>query len=208
MANKICPSCGTEQDIKYKFCKDCGNPLPDENKENNFQNNTNNSKDSIFEDFINDEEKEYSEAFIDDDVDMRNFRTKANCPKCGEKIGNENYCTHCGTKVNSRVKRCLNCGSMISSMATVCPKCGYNIIQKIPVLAAALSFIFPGLGQYYNGQKQKGIILMACIIISLILTIIIIGTITGLIIWLYAIYDGFMTAKAIDRGEKVEDKLF
>ncbi|WP_082706376.1 zinc ribbon domain-containing protein [Methanobrevibacter sp. YE315] len=217
MANKICPRCGTEQDEKFKFCKNCGALLSSETNENiniTDENNYSANEKSPFDDFIK-EEKEYSEAFINEDINTgsrttgnANNKDKAKiCPMCGEKVENENFCSHCGTKINVRVKRCVNCGTVINSAAKICPNCGYNIIQKVPILAAALSFIFPGLGQLYNNQNHKGIILIIANVISLILIFIGIGFIFMLIIWVYAIYDAFMSAKAIDRGEPTEDKL-
>ena len=211
MANKICPKCGTEQDEKFKFCKNCGALLSTNTNENI---NSANEK-SPFDDFIK-EEKDYSEEFINKDINTGSKTTQNNnnnnktkiCPMCGEKVENENFCTHCGTKINVRVKRCVNCGTVINSAAKICPKCGYNIIQKVPILAAGLSFIFPGLGQLYNNQNHKGILIIIANVISLILLAIGIGLIFMFIIWVYAIYDAFTSAKAIDRGEPTEDKLF
>lgn len=215
MANKICPSCGKEQDAQNKFCKNCGALLTNENTnigEENLGTNNDNTEDAIFEDFIKGE-KDYSDAFINDDVGTgNNTNTNSNnvtiCPVCREKVESGNYCIHCGSKVNMKVKRCVNCGSVIDSMAKVCPKCGYNIIQKVPIIAAGLSFLFAGLGQYYNNQHHKAALIILCNIISLFLILIGIGVILVFIIWIYAIYDAFQTAKAIDRGEPTEDKLF
>ena len=215
MANKICPSCGKEQDAQNKFCKNCGTLLPNENiniGEENLGNNNGNAEDAIFEDFIK-EEKDYSDAFINDDAGSENKATANSnnvkiCPVCREKVESGNYCMHCGSKINRNVKRCVNCGSVIDSMAKVCPKCGYNIIQKVPIVAAGLSFLFAGLGQLYNNQHHKGALIIIANIISLFLIFIGIGLIFVFIIWIYAIYDAFQTAKAIDRGEPTEDKLF
>ena len=89
--------------------------------------------------------------------------------------------------------------------------------RKNPTLALILSAIFPGLGQIYNNQLAKGIILMALnTIVNFLMfeplqrifeaegkipdnpTLIIVTgyTIAGLILWLYAIIDA---KKAADR---------
>ena len=60
-------------------------------------------------------------------------------------------------------KFCQHCGKEIIKEAEICPKCGVRI--KIPIytetkntgISAVLSFVFPGLGQIYNGQIGKGI---------------------------------------------------
>ena len=69
----ICPDCGKEVP-NAKFCKNCGTLLPNENiniGEENLGNNNGNAEDAIFEDFIK-EEKDYSDAFINDDVESEN----------------------------------------------------------------------------------------------------------------------------------------
>lgn len=73
-------------------------------------------------------------------------------------------------------------------------------MAKNSFLAAFLSFLLPGLGQIYTGKIVMGI---ALIIIALILstatTLLTIFTgILYIIVWLYAIYDAYITAKATD----------
>ena len=104
----------------------------------------------------------------------------------------------------------------MDSSTAYCPKCGVKQIspagyqetyqgniqnQKSPGLAAVLSFFIVGLGQIYNGQITKGLLLLLGAIISGVLMLILIGFIFWLIIWLYAIYDAYNTAKRINSGE-------
>ena len=49
-------------------------------------------------------------------------------------------------------------------------------------LAAVLSFLIPGLGQIYNGEIGKGIIIIIVQIINGFLATIIVGFITGAIV--------------------------
>jgi len=62
-------------------------------------------------------------------------------------------------------------------------------MEKNPGLAAVLSFFFAGLGQIYNGQIGKGLGIMAVQIINIFLMAIIVGFLTGPIVWGYSIYD-------------------
>lgn len=102
------------------------------------------------------------------------------CVSCGKYI-----CEAC--EVKSRGESfCKDC---ISKKA-----CGEKEQGKSSSLAALLSFIMPGLGQIYNGQIGKGLLIF----------------ITGWLIlpWIYGIYDAYQTAEKINSGEiHVEQRL-
>ena len=73
--------------------------------------------------------------------------------------------------------------------------------EKNPVLAAILSFIITGLGQLYNCDVVKDIILfVAQIAVSIVLWGLLgrIGAIINLVIWIYGIYDAYTKAQAIN----------
>ena len=80
--------------------------------------------------------------------------------------------------------------------------------EKSPAIALVLSFIFPGIGQIYNDQTKKGIYLIVGYIVSWLLIVILIGALLILLIWLYGMYDAYTSAKAINEGKYLEDKLF
>jgi len=106
-----------------------------------------------------------------------------------------------------------------------------DISKKEPWLALVLSLIgglisglFIGLGQLYNGQIKKAIILSvahvagwAVIVVAYVLLSIVtpgIGAIVclpalliPLSIWAYALYDAYVTAEKINKGEPVNDWL-
>jgi TM2 domain-containing membrane protein YozV len=63
-----------------------------------------------------------------------------------------------------------------------------------PWLAATLS-IFCGLGQLYNGQIVKGIILMILATAALVSLSLHIGKLLALVVWSYAIIDAFLVAR-------------
>ncbi len=92
--------------------------------------------------------------------------------------------------------------------------------KKEPLLALILSLVIPGLGQIYNGQVKKGIILL----VGWILLWIVVGVFSSaatrynsgccciswlipLLVNLFAAYDGYMTADRINKGEAVKDWL-
>lgn len=66
------------------------------------------------------------------------------------------------------------------------------------ILAAILSFLFPGIGQIYAGEMKKGIIffIIFIILVALYLTFGFIIGIIELIFAIYAAYDAYNLAKA------------
>ncbi len=289
MANKTCPECGKEQDESFKFCKNCGTLLVDENKNNNSDDvkicpecgasqgksskfcincgtSLSEEKENIDSHNLNQydssenieiEDKAYNDfngfkvcpecgtkekglskfckncgtlldekndgggnviikcgncgAELNDEIYCPDCGKQTGitfCPKCRQRTVNEDFCTNCGYKINKFVKNCNKCGSKIDLMAEVCPKCGAKVINKNPLVAATLSFFFPGWGQLYNNQNSKGISLIIASIISFILAFILIGIILFILIEIYGIHDAFVSAKAINNGEFVEDRIF
>ena len=60
-----------------------------------------------------------------------------------------------------------------------------------PIVAAIISFFFPGIGQVVQGETKKGIIMfVAAIVLSIILTYAL-GTIGYIIYLIYAIYAAY-----------------
>jgi hypothetical protein len=79
--------------------------------------------------------------------------------------------------------------------------------RKRPLLASFLSFLAPGIGQYYNDQWIKALVLLvAYFIIGAIAVFLMLQT-TGiflipvlLLIWLFSIVDAFLVARKINRS--------
>ena len=71
---------------------------------------------------------------------------------------------------------------------------------KNPGLAAVASFFFAGLGQIYNGEITKGLLLMAIQIVNVVLMIFLIGFVLYLIVWVYGIWDAYTTAERYNEG--------
>jgi TM2 domain-containing membrane protein YozV len=81
--------------------------------------------------------------------------------------------------------------------------------KKNPIIAVIASFIFPGLGQIYNGETRKGIgyIIMGVIFVSIWIFLLhdrhIIGPIlvsgaSIILLWISNMYDAYKTAKKTD----------
>jgi TM2 domain-containing membrane protein YozV len=97
---------------------------------------------------------------------------------------------------------------------------------KSPILSAIVSFLIPGLGQIINGQLKKGLILLVGYIVFWIVVVVgyfLLGTILAVftagiglcccmpvlfvpvLVNLYAAYDAYKTANAINAGQFVKD---
>jgi TM2 domain-containing membrane protein YozV len=70
--------------------------------------------------------------------------------------------------------------------------------MKSAGLAAVLSFFISGLGQIYNGQILKGLVILVVQIINGALTTILIGWIPLAIVWVWAIIDAYREAERIN----------
>lgn len=94
-----------------------------------------------------------------------NYCGKSICSECYAELKGESYCKDCLLIKQGNVKKEL----------------------RSPVLAAILSFIIAGLGQFYNGQVAKGLLIFF--------------TFWTIIPWILGIIDAYKTAEKINRGE-------
>jgi len=88
---------------------------------------------------------------------------------------------------------CTDCQRMIEGRF-YCPTCAVEVMSSVrsmsnrhPLFAAALSMFFPGIGQVYNGQVGKGILVFS--------------TCWLIIPWIYGIVDAYAIAVKLNRGE-------
>ncbi|MGA2572789.1 MAG: DUF6677 family protein [Candidatus Methanomethylicaceae archaeon] len=112
-----------------------------------------------------------------------------------------------------KTKFCQFCGAEIDIRAEICPKCGVRVAPpppptppspvyekgKNPALALILSFLLPGLGQIYNGETDKGILMILGAIVCGILELFIIGIFLYLALWIYGMYNAYKTAEAYNQ---------
>lgn len=106
---------------------------------------------------------------------------------------------------------CRNCGTVISDQAEICPECGVrqrsppkssvdSALDDLfeggnPFVAALLSAIFPGLGQIYNRELEKGLLIIVVSFLSMLSMMVLVGFLLFPAIWLYAIYDAYRVAE-------------
>jgi len=71
-------------------------------------------------------------------------------------------------------------------------------VMKSAGLAAVLSFLIPGLGQIYNGQIVKGLILVVLQAINVALMHVLVGFVIYPIVLVYAVFDAYWSAERIN----------
>ena len=72
--------------------------------------------------------------------------------------------------------------------------------KKNPGLAAVASFFFSGLGQIYNGEILKGVLLMVIQVINVLLMCVVIGFLTYPLVWIYGIWDAYKSAEKFNQS--------
>lgn len=106
---------------------------------------------------------------------------------------------------------CRHCGEVISQHAEICPHCGVRqrdppgssldgLIDELteggnPFVAALASAVLPGLGQLYNRELTKGLVLFAAAIFAAFSVAFVIGFLLYPAVWIYAIYDAYKVAE-------------
>jgi TM2 domain-containing membrane protein YozV len=77
---------------------------------------------------------------------------------------------------------------------------GYSqVVPKNPGIALLISFFIPGVGSLYAGKVSTGVTILACYIVSWILTIIIIGFVGVFGFWIWGMIDAYQAAQAWNR---------
>lgn len=101
---------------------------------------------------------------------------------------------------------CRNCGNVIAAKAEICPDCGVRqrdppksgldaaLEGGNPFLAALCSAVFPGLGQIYNRELKKGLLVIVASFVSGVLVLAFIGLLLFPLVWLYAVWDAYTVA--------------
>ncbi len=157
---------------------------------------------------------------VEEPVESNDNKKTKFCSNCGTEVNLETvFCPQCGFRLikeeTQQTKFCQSCGKKIDINAEICPHCGVRVAnfntpseEKSALLAAILSFLFPGLGHIYLGLTKKGISFIIAYIVSAVLIFLVIGFVLIFIVWLWALIDSIKSTEAINKGEFVEDKLF
>jgi len=100
------------------------------------------------------------------------------------------FCSGCGSQNEVSAKFCRGCGSALSAGAAAAPAPQPATVRggspgavaltaptgKSPALAAVLSLIIVGVGQFYNGDSKKGVLMLVGALV--------LGAATGGLLWL------------------------
>jgi TM2 domain-containing membrane protein YozV len=99
------------------------------------------------------------------------------------------FCSACGANNDATAKFCRACGAALGSVPEPPPPSEQGTMRerrppatrsnptgKNPVLAAVLSAVIPGVGQFYNGDMKKGAVML---IVAVLL-----GPPTAGVVWL------------------------
>ncbi|HEY5866040.1 MAG TPA: hypothetical protein VI542_10935 [Candidatus Tectomicrobia bacterium] len=142
------------------------------------------------------------------------------CPNCHERLTEmHHHCTHCGMALPPGVLSALAAalgatppttpafavGTLPPHVSSTSPAAALYTAEEHdapaayhstlrPWLAAILSLIC-GLGQLYNGQIVKGVVLLACGITAVAAWPFLLGKILAPCLWLYAISDAYLVAR-------------
>jgi TM2 domain-containing membrane protein YozV len=121
-------------------------------------------------------------------------------------------CVECGKEFNLESNANISdfqceCGGDLKYVAQNYPENQKNYVEnknKEPILSLILSFFIVGLGHLYNGQTEKGIILLIAGFVFAGLSLFLVGIPFFLAVWLYGMYDAYQSAVKINRGEEVK----
>lgn len=105
---------------------------------------------------------------------------------------------------------CRDCGSVIAARAELCPECGIrqrdppssgldDAIESLteggnPFVAGVLSALFPGLGQLYNRELEKALLVIVASFLAGLSALVLVGFVLFPLVWLYAVWDAYRVA--------------
>jgi TM2 domain-containing membrane protein YozV len=117
----------------------------------------------------------------------------------------QQFCAGCGARNPAVQTTSPQSTSMIASAGTAVAPAQQIIVvaEKSPGLAAVLSFFWAGLGQIYNGEISKGILLMIVYVISCVAMGVVIGFFTTPILWIYGMVNAYKTAEKFNATLRV-----
>jgi TM2 domain-containing membrane protein YozV len=96
-------------------------------------------------------------------------------------------------RFKSRMKPATPEPTMLATTASPAPPMAVPV--KNPGVAAVLSFFWPGLGQIYNGEIGKGVLFIVVQVINAFLIVILVGFVTGFIVWVLGMVDAYQVAE-------------
>lgn len=131
------------------------------------------------------------------------------------------FCSKCGAPNAEDARFCQKCGAALAVAAAAAasgtgsaapapgmpqqppPQPGSYVpapagpryaVGKSPGVALLLSFLIPGVGQFYCGESKKGGIMLAVYLLSWLTAFIVIGWAGLLIVWIWSMIDAYNLA--------------
>jgi TM2 domain-containing membrane protein YozV len=111
-------------------------------------------------------------------------------------------CSNCQTENQKGSKFCINCGESLKIAAPIddgirqSPSSNKRYAQgKNPTLAAILSFLIIGLGQVYNGDFLKGIVMFIIAVVLFVPT----AGLSSFPMLFWSVIDAYQVAKGNQR---------
>ena len=120
------------------------------------------------------------------------------CPNCGKNTPEGKFCESCGASVQTT--QTFQQPVAQQPVYAAQQPAAAMMQKKSAGVAVILSFFLPGLGQIYNGQIGKGIILIILSVVFWLLSSIVIGIPFYIILWIYGMYNAYSTANKINAG--------
>ena len=113
------------------------------------------------------------------------------------------FCSSCGTQNPDTAKFCEKCGAGLTAAAAPPPRedtrvrgpvtstgAGHPVTGKNPWVAVVLSFVIPGVGQFYNGDYKKGGLMLGGAILGILVS----GGVLTVAFWIWAMFDAYQVA--------------
>ncbi|WP_435126767.1 zinc-ribbon domain-containing protein [Halobaculum sp. D14] len=109
------------------------------------------------------------------------------------------FCRSCGDRIDADAAFCPSCGASQSGPASSASSLDSALDELVsggnPFVAAALSLLVPGLGQFYNREPMRGLAFVAASIVSVLSALVLVGFVLYPAVWLFSVYDAYTRAE-------------
>lgn len=113
------------------------------------------------------------------------------CPSCGTPNADDaKFCQSCGAAMASANARPTQNATQMRGAPTPVSGDKKYAEGKNPTTALILSLLLSGLGQFYNGDTKKGIVMLVAGLLGWALT----GGLLSIAIWIWGMIDAYQVA--------------
>ena len=108
------------------------------------------------------------------------------------------FCPQCGSQTPDQMSFCEKCGGALADGrmrgGPANPVAKLYAVDKRPEVALLLSFLIPGVGQFYNGDTKRGLLIFGIWCISWFLVEIGIGVVGLVAAWIWGMANAYQVA--------------